>query len=419
MTPPPPREVLTKFYNTLRSNDIAALAGISRDVIYQWLDYYDIERTKKERINLNLPRTYQPCIPSKKFARPYKLPTPPEALLRKIYPFCNLDETGRAFGLGQTIIHKWLSTLGIEKSKKMRKPRSEAHRTNLSSALKKLPSREKNGQWNECEQCGTKFYVILVRRKTAKFCSKKCKNQSLTSDFKEKKCVVCGNTFTRGSINAGNFKSKQTCSRVCTNILLSKKATENARYGEANPGWKGDSARRRTRRGPHRWWRNEVLRKDKATCQRCGVTDAVLVAHHIKPWEAYPELRFEVSNGLTLCEKCHFKEHGWDLAPSVQVSVDERGIQTRRWVGECLSCGRFLIKQSTDMRTANKKDKGRIKNYAFRNKTCSGKLKGVIFRNNKIKKGESYARYYYELADELAETGTHKFRGEGFGLEDE
>lgn len=56
-------------------------------------------------------------------------------------------------------------------------------------------------------------------------------------------------------------------------------------------------------------WRLAVYRRDDYTCCRCGARGVRLNAHHIKGYAHYPELRYEVSNGITLCEECHKKEH--------------------------------------------------------------------------------------------------------------
>lgn len=59
-------------------------------------------------------------------------------------------------------------------------------------------------------------------------------------------------------------------------------------------------------------WRRKVYERDGYTCQRCG-TNNNLHAHHIKLWSRYPALRFDLDNGLTLCDRCHYdwhKEHG-------------------------------------------------------------------------------------------------------------
>lgn len=70
----------------------------------------------------------------------------------------------------------------------------------------------------------------------------------------------------------------------------------------------GETARKRNNY-TYRKWRECVLSRDKYTCTLCGNTGIPLNAHHIKPWAKYKDLRFDVSNGVTLCVKCHKMQH--------------------------------------------------------------------------------------------------------------
>lgn len=51
-------------------------------------------------------------------------------------------------------------------------------------------------------------------------------------------------------------------------------------------------------------WRSDVFKRDNWTCQTCGARGYV-EAHHIKPWVKFINLRYDVTNGVTLCKECH------------------------------------------------------------------------------------------------------------------
>ncbi len=60
-------------------------------------------------------------------------------------------------------------------------------------------------------------------------------------------------------------------------------------------------------------WRTAVFQRDGFTCQNCGEHDEQLEAHHIIPWFLSRSLGYEVTNGITLCKRCHRRRHcrGW------------------------------------------------------------------------------------------------------------
>ncbi|MCP3686754.1 MAG: HNH endonuclease [bacterium] len=59
----------------------------------------------------------------------------------------------------------------------------------------------------------------------------------------------------------------------------------------------------------YKLWRESVYKRDGYTCQHCGTSGCKVYAHHIKEGKDYPELRYDVDNGICLCKKCHDSIH--------------------------------------------------------------------------------------------------------------
>lgn len=65
----------------------------------------------------------------------------------------------------------------------------------------------------------------------------------------------------------------------------------------------------------HSDWSKMVIQRDDRYCQNCGV-ETSLEAHHIWPQSWYPQLRYILKNGITLCRPCHeVAFHATEITP--------------------------------------------------------------------------------------------------------
>ncbi len=143
----------------------------------------------------------------------------------------------------------------------------------------------------DCVRCGSPFLVYPCKKDTQLHCSLKCANRDIAD--------------TRRGI---------------ANPKTSRYGKDNFFFGKdfrgaKNGNWKGGITPANTLiRGSAEFkqWRDAVFERDNWTCQKCGAKsgkgkEVYLEGHHIKSFAKYPELRFEVSNGQTLCLTCHKK----------------------------------------------------------------------------------------------------------------
>jgi len=110
-------------------------------------------------------------------------------------------------------------------------------------------------------------------------------------------------------------KSKQTCLEKygASSYLAYYSITHK---GELNPKWKGGVDYHRVERATdgYRVWRKAVFDRDHYTCQCCGNISSKgnaveLHAHHLLNWKDNIDARYDISNGITLCDKCHYEFH--------------------------------------------------------------------------------------------------------------
>lgn len=161
-----------------------------------------------------------------------------------------------------------------------------------------IPKNKSNRTDNEknCLNCKSK----LIKRKT----------QSWKLWDKQK---LCGKCALKSIVGSHKMKHSEKSKRL---MSLHKKGQKSWNAGkkfiqiakEKHPNWKGginpenDNIRHSLE---IKQWRIAVFKRDNYICQICTKRSGDIEADHIKPFSLFPELRFELSNGRTLCKKCH------------------------------------------------------------------------------------------------------------------
>lgn len=116
----------------------------------------------------------------------------------------------------------------------------------------------------------------------------------------------------RHGIQARSAGSEKGHTRTTDESRQKQSAARRGQFiGPNNPNWRGGIQLKHPERNRYRakMWVKAVKDRDGWKCVECGVTES-LHAHHIKRWRDYPDLRYEVSNGVTLCHECHELAHG-------------------------------------------------------------------------------------------------------------
>lgn len=140
------------------------------------------------------------------------------------------------------------------------------------------------------------------------------RNRKFTEEHKKKLSLALkGKNFGHTGENSSRWKGgKPNCLNCDKKISSYSKRCKTCMIiflvGENSPSWRGGktSINHRLRNSKeYKLWRTAVFERDNFTCIWCGQRGGELNADHIKPWADYPELRFAIDNGRTLCLPCH------------------------------------------------------------------------------------------------------------------
>lgn len=173
----------------------------------------------------------------------------------------------------------------------------------------------------ECLECHKEFSrrkgEAFKRWGERKYCSHDCANFSKERISKATQCLwgrkPPKSAFKKGQVPY-NYKGGKPKCLVCEKQLSTYKVKYCKKHfglftrKENHHNWKGGISRdiHSVKEPKYKEWRMLVFTRDKFVC-RINNKDCKgqLQAHHILRWADYPELRYDINNGITLCIAHH------------------------------------------------------------------------------------------------------------------
>ncbi len=174
------------------------------------------------------------------------------------------------------------------------KPKSAAHAANISAGQKKIaPLRRAqmlgplNFNWGNKAQGTPEGRANLLNGMATR--------PPMSDDWRRRHSETM-----RGPANAMRGKAHSEAAKIAVSATKLGLSVES--WAEFSSS--ADSRERASTKFAE--WRQAVFARDEYTCAMCGRRGGSLHAHHIKLFSRFPDLRYVVSNGITLCgTPCH------------------------------------------------------------------------------------------------------------------
>ena len=162
-----------------------------------------------------------------------------------------------------------------------------------------------------CKNCGKTFLAHKYRKDSIEFCGQNCYSEyrkkfpEQYSGFKKGHKPYITTPWLGKKLSEEHKEKISKANKGQVKPWLSERMSRDKHWN-----WRGGvtpELQKIRHSKEYDAWRFAVYKRDNYTCQHCKkkCRGREIVAHHLKNFKDFPKERFMISNGITLCRKCH------------------------------------------------------------------------------------------------------------------